>query len=277
MVTLDQVMVIDRLFVPPEIFVMTSEGIELRDCKIDPHATPSVGTIVRAEINTPDEADRRTAPLGLEKRPRAVTSCCSLNFYPWPILQAPAAWRRHFFDLAKDGKAPIAVEAVRRMDELFEIERTINGKSPQVRLTVRRDLSKPLVDALETWLYEQRARLSAKNDMTTVINYGLSRWAAFTRFLDDGRVCLTNNAAERSVRGIAVGRRNWTFAGSDEGGRRAAAVYTLIETCKLNDVDPQAWLTDVLGRLPDHPAKQVHELLPWAWKCAREPTQAVAA
>ncbi|HEY0146612.1 MAG TPA: transposase domain-containing protein, partial [Methylovirgula sp.] len=108
-------------------------------------------------------------------------------------------------------------------------------------------------------------------------NYGLSRWTAFTHFLEDGRVCLSNNAAERAVRGIAVGRRNWTFAGSDEGGRRAASVYTLIETCKLNDVDPQAWLTDVLARLPDHPAKEISQLLPWAWKAARQSAQAVAA
>ncbi|MEJ0050907.1 MAG: IS66 family transposase [Methylovirgula sp.] len=198
---------------------------------------------------------------------------------PAPILEAAcwAHWRRHFFDLAKDGKAPIAIEAVHRMDELFEIERMINGKSPRERLAVRRELSKPLVDSLETWLSEQRARLSAKNDTTKVINYGLSRWTAFTHFLEDGRVCLSNNAAERAVRGIAVGRRNWTFAGSDEGGRRAASVYTLIETCKLNDVDPQAWLTDVLARLPDHPAKEISQLLPWAWKAARQSAQAVAA
>jgi len=186
---------------------------------------------------------------------------------PAPIVGAACwgHWRRYFFDLAKDGKAPIAIEAVRRMDELFKIERAINGKSPQVRVAARREQSKPLVDALEAWLREQRARLSAKNDTTKVINYGLSRWAAFTCFLDDGRICLSNNAAERSVRGIAVGRRNWTFAGSDEGGRRAAAVYTLIETCKLNEIDPQAWLTDVLARLPDYPAKQIDELLPWKW------------
>ncbi len=198
---------------------------------------------------------------------------------PAPISEAAcwAHWRRHFFDLAKESKAPIAIEAVRRMDDLFEIERAINGKSPQERVAVRREQTKPLVDSLETWLREQRGRLSAKSDTTKVINYGLSRWAAFTRFLEDGRVCLSNNAAERSVRGIAVGRRNWTFAGSDEGGRRAAAVYTLIETCKLNDIDPQAWLTDVLARLPDHPMKQIDQLLPWAWKSAREPSQAVAA
>ena len=93
----------------------------------------------------------------------------------------------------------------------------------------------------------------------------LERWPSFTRFLDDGRVCLSNNAAERALRGIAVGRRNWTFAGSDAGGRRAAAIYTLVETCRLNDVDPRAWLADVLARLPDHPARRLDDLLPWNW------------
>jgi len=93
----------------------------------------------------------------------------------------------------------------------------------------------------------------------------------FTRFLDDGRVCMSNNAAERALRGVAVGRKNWMFAGSDEGARRAASVYTLIETCKLNDVDPQAWLAHVLAKLPDHPAKKIVELLPWNWKAAQQP------
>ncbi len=198
---------------------------------------------------------------------------------PGPIIEAACwtHWRRPFFDLAKLAKAPIAAEAVRRIDELFEIERTINGKMPAERLAVRREQSRPLVAALETWLREQRALLSAKSDLAKAINDGLTRQRAFTLFLDDGRVCLSNNAAERAVRGIAVGRRNWTFAGSDEGGRRAAAVYTLIETCKLNDVDPQAWLTDVLARLPDHPAKSIGELLPWAWKKARQPAPIAAA
>ena len=102
------------------------------------------------------------------------------------------------------------------------------------------------------------------------MDYSLKRWAAFTRFLDDGRICMTNNAAERAVRGIAVGRRNWTFCGSDSGGNRAAVIYTLIETCKLNHVDPRAWLADVLARIADHPAKRIDELLPWNWKAARE-------
>jgi transposase len=156
-----------------------------------------------------------------------------VNRKPAPILEA-ACWshgRRKFFELAKSGEAPIAAEAVRRIDELFEIERTINGKTPEQRLAVRRAKSTPLVIDLEIWMRQQRALLSSSNDTAKAINYLLNRWAAFTRFLDDGRVCLTNNAAERALRGVAVGRKNWTFAGSDAGGHRAAAVYTLVETC----------------------------------------------
>lgn len=112
---------------------------------------------------------------------------------------------------------------------------------------------------------EQRARLSKNSDTGKAIDYSLKRWTALTRFLDDGRLCMTNNAAERELRAIAVGRRNWTFAGSDEGGRRAAALYRLIASAKLYDIDPQAWLADMLARLPDHPAKRIHEFLPWNW------------
>ena len=119
---------------------------------------------------------------------------------------------------------------------------------------------------LEAWLRVQHARVSPKSEVGKAIAYALNRWKALTRFLRDGRICLSNNAAERALRGVAVGRRNWTFAGSDRGGERAAAVYTLVETCKLNGVDPQAWLADVLARLPDHPAKRIAELLPWNWK-----------
>ena len=191
---------------------------------------------------------------------------------PAPIQEA-ACWahgRRKFFELAKLAKAPIACEAVRRIDELFEIEREINGRAPEQRLAVRQKRSKPLVAALEAWLREQRDRISAKSEIAKAINYSLNRWAAFTRFLDDGRICLSNNAAERAVRGVAIGRGNWTFCGSDAGGHRAAAVYTLVETCKLNDVDPQAWLAYVLAKLPDHPAKRIDELLPWNWKASQQ-------
>jgi transposase len=191
---------------------------------------------------------------------------------PGPIVEA-SCWahaRRQLFDLARINKAPIAIEAVERFDALFAIEREINGTPRHERKRVRNERSRPLVDALETWLREQRRKLSAQNEVAKAIQYSLNRWTALTRFLDDGRLCMTNNAAERALRGIAVGRRNWTFAGSDEGGRRAAAIYTLIETAKLNDVDPRAWLTDVLARLQDHPAKRIDELLPWNWKRARQ-------
>ena len=193
---------------------------------------------------------------------------------PGPIIEA-ACWahgRRKFFELAKLAKAPIAIEAVRRIDELFAIERAINGKPPDERKALRQARSKPVVAALETWLREQRARVSAKSQIAKAISYSLNRWPAFTRFLHDGRVCLSNNAAERALRGLAIGRVNWMFAGSDEGARRAAALYSLIETCKLNNVDPQAWLAFVLAKLPDHPAKRIDELLPWNWKAAQTTT-----
>lgn len=179
-----------------------------------------------------------------------------------------ACWahaRRKFFELADLQKAPIAIEAVSRIDAIFAIEREINGRARHERQAVRDDRSRPLVAALETWLRANRLKLSAKAKTAIAIDYMLKRWPAFTRFLEDGRICLSNNAAERAIRCIAVGRRNWTFAGSDAGGRRAAAMYTLIETTKLNGIDPRAYLADVLARLPGHPAKQITELLPWNW------------
>jgi transposase len=119
------------------------------------------------------------------------------------------------------------------------------------------------------WLRDERRKLSTKNPVAKAIDYSLKRWPAFTCFLDDGRICMSNNAAERAVRGIAVGRRNWTFCGSDTGGQRAAAIYTLVETCRLNDIDARTWLADVLARLPDHPARRITELLPWKWTLAQ--------
>jgi transposase len=190
------------------------------------------------------------------------------NRKPAPIVEV-ACWahaRRKFFDLARINKAPIASEAVARIDALFAIEREINGLAPQERVCVRKERSRPLIFELESWLCEQRARVSKNSETGKAIDYSLKRRSALTRFLDDGRLCMSNNAAERELRGIAVGRRNWTFAGSDEGGRRAATIYTLIATAKLNDVDPQAWLADMLARLPDHPAKRIQELLPWHWR-----------
>ncbi len=189
---------------------------------------------------------------------------------PGPILEA-ACWahaRRKLFELAAVSKAPVAAEAVRRIDGLFAIEREVNGKPAAERLALRAERAEPLVAELEAWLRAQHDRVSRKSETGKAIAYALNQWKALTRFLEDGRICLSNNAAERALRGVAVGRKNWTFAGSDRGGERAAAIYTLVETAKLNGVDPQAWLADVLARLPDHPAKRIDQLLPWNWKVA---------
>src|SRR5262249_23946927 len=152
---------------------------------------------------------------------------------------------------------------------LFAIEREINGMTAKERQRIRSERSWPLIVDLEAFMREQRAKLSAKNDIAKAIRYSLKRWTALTCFIADGRLCMSNNAAERALRAVALGHNNWTFAGSDEVGRRAAAIYTLIETAKLNDVDPQAWLADLLARLQDHPARRIDELLPWNWKTAR--------
>jgi transposase len=200
---------------------------------------------------------------------------------PGPILEA-ACWahaRRPFFALADieasarrraEGKSPapispLALETVQRIDALFEIEREIRGKGPDERRAVRQELSRPLVETLEAWMRAERPKLSRGNDLAKAMDYMLKRWTAFTRFLDDGRVCMSNNAAERGLRGIALGRKSWLFAGSDRGGMRAAAMYSLIITAKLNEIDPQAWLADVLARIAGHPASKLDELLPWHW------------
>jgi transposase len=178
--------------------------------------------------------------------------------------------RRKFFVLADLRQVPLAIEAVRRIDEIFAVEREINGVASEQRHAARQERVKLLVTALEGWMRTERARLSRHADTAKAIDYMLKRWPAFTRFLDDGRICLTNNAAERALRGIAIGRRAWLFAGSDRGGERAAAMFTLIETAKLNNVDPQAWLADVLCRINDHPAAKLHQLLPWHWKKSQD-------
>jgi len=186
---------------------------------------------------------------------------------PGPITEA-ACWahgRRKLFKLAEVARAPLAAEAVRRIDLVFAAERAINGLPAEQRLAVRRQDIAPLVTELESWMREARAKLSRHSDLAKAMDYMLKRWEAFSRFLGDGRICLTNNAAERALRGIALGRKAWLFAGSDRGGERAAAMYSLIVTAKLNDVDPRAWLSDVLTRIADHPASHLHELLPWNW------------
>jgi len=148
------------------------------------------------------------------------------------------------------------------------------GLSAEQRLAVRQERSAPLALALEAWMRDERRKLSRHSDVAGAIDYMLKRWTAFTRFLEDGRVCLTNNAAERALRGLALGRKAWLFAGSDRGGQRAAFLYSLIVTAKLNDIDPQAWLADVLGRIADHPANRIDELLPWNWTAQQPAAQA---
>jgi hypothetical protein len=199
---------------------------------------------------------------------------------PGPITEA-ACWshgRRKFFVLADIAKiatarshkkqaawSPLAHEAVRRIDLIFDAEREINGLAADKRLALRQAHVASLVADLENWMRAERAKLSRHNDIAKAMDYMLKRWPAFTRFLEDGRICLTNNAAERALRCVALGRRSWTFCGSDRGGERAAAIYTLIATAKLNDIDPEAWLADVLRRINDHPASRLDELLPWNW------------
>jgi len=214
------------------------------------------------------------------------------NRKPGPLREA-ACWvhaRRPFFimaDIAANARrkaqgktpgviSPLALEAVRRIDVLFEIERSINGHSAEQRRAVRQELSAPLVADLESWMREQRAKLSRGNDLARAMDYLLKRWSAFTRFLDDGRICLSNNAAERALRGIALGRKSWLFAGSDRGGQRAAALFSLIVTAKMNEVDPQAWLADVLARIAGHPAHRIDELLPWNWRARSAPRSQAA-
>ena len=220
------------------------------------------------------------------------TKLYEANRKPGQLAEA-ACWvhaRRPFFILADvaanarrkaQGKtaspiSPLALEAVRRIDALFDIERSINGQSVERRRAVRQELSAPLVADLERWLREQRPKLSRGNDLAKAMDYMLKRWPAFTRFLVDGRICLSNNAAERALRGIALGRKSWLFAGSDRGGQRAAAIYSLIVTAKLNNVDPQAWLADVLARIADHPAHTINQLLPWNWQPRSAPQSQAA-
>jgi transposase len=191
---------------------------------------------------------------------------------PGPLTEA-GCWahgRRKLFDLAKVARAPLAAEAVRRIDAIFDVERSINGLPVEQRLALRQKHVAPLVADLETWMRAARGKMSRHAEVAKAMDYMLKRWDTFSRFLGDGRICLSNNAAERALRGIALGRKAWLFAGSDRGGDRAAAMYSLIITAKLNNVDPRAWLADVLRRIADHPASRLHELLPWNWARERE-------
>jgi transposase len=166
--------------------------------------------------------------------------------------------------------SPIAFEAVSKFDAIFALERSINGLSPEARLTARRKDIAPLVNELIEWMKRERGKLSRHNEVAKAFDYMLKRVEVFTRFLEDGRICLSNNAAERELRGIALGRKSWLFAGSDHGGEYAAVMLTLIHSTKLNDIDPRAWLADVLARINDHAIHRLDELLPWNWSADLE-------
>ena len=163
---------------------------------------------------------------------------------------------------------------MQRIDRVFEIERDLNGKPADARRDLRQQLTAPIIVELETWMRDSRAKLSRHDPVAKAMDYMLKDWSAFTAFLDDGRICLSNNpvlsyaegAAERALRGIALGRKSWLFAGSDRGGQRAAFMYTLIGTAKLCDIDPPAWLADTLARINDITQSRLHELLPWNWQ-----------
>jgi transposase len=197
---------------------------------------------------------------------------------PGAITQA-GCWshaRRKLFELADIASkarsqkpmtiSPIAFEAVQKFDAIFALERSINGLSPEARVAQRRKDVAPLVNDLIDWMRRERGKLSRHNEVAKAMDYMLKRVDLFTRFLEDGRICLSNNAAERELRGIALGRKSWLFAGSDRGGERAAVMLTLIQSAKLNDVDPQAWLADVLARIADHKITDLAALLPWNWR-----------
>ena len=177
-----------------------------------------------------------------------------------------ACWahvRRKFYDIHVATNAPIAGEALQRIGQLFDIERAAMGRPADERRRIRQRTARPVIDDLAAFLDASLATISGRSELAGAIRYARSRWTALTRYLDDGRLEISNNAAERAIRPLALGRKNYMFAGSDAGGERAAAAYTLIETAKLNGLDPEAYLRDVLGRIADHPINRIAELLPW--------------
>jgi len=188
-----------------------------------------------------------------------------------------ACWahaRRKLFDVHAETSSPLALEALERIARLFAIEAEIRGQPPAARLTARQECSIAELGALKLFFEATLGKVSGKSNLAQAIRYALSRWPALIRFTADGRLEMTNNAAERAIRPLALGRKNWLFAGSDTGGERTAMLYTIIETAKLNGVEPYAYLADLLGRIADHSSGRVYELLPWNWRAAQASAQA---
>jgi len=181
-------------------------------------------------------------------------------------IQEAACWahaRRAFYELHQANQSPVAAEALERIGALYAIETEIRGRPPNERAQLRQARAGPLLESLREWLRHTLGRVSKKSELAKAVSYILTRWTAFTRYRDDGRLEIDNNAAERSLRAVALGRKNYLFCGSDAGGERAAAIYSLIGTAKLNDIDPEAYLRYVLERIADHPINRIGELLPW--------------
>jgi transposase len=187
------------------------------------------------------------------------------RLYEKGIVEA-ACWahvRRKFYDLFEAHASPIAKEALDRIAGLYGIEKETRGRPPEERQQIRRSRAGPLLDSMHAWCKQCLSKLSKKSDVTVAIHYALGRWTQLSRYVDDGRLEIDNNAAERAVRDVALGRKNYLFAGSDAGGERAAAMYSLLGSAKLNGLDPEAYLSHVLARIPDHPINRIEELLPW--------------
>ena len=171
--------------------------------------------------------------------------------------------RRKFYDLQEAHQSPVAIEALKRIAGLYAIESEIRGRSPGERREIRNARSRPQLESLKQWFEETLGKLSRKSDTALAVRYALGRWEALMRYCDDGRLEIDNNAAERALRVVALGRKNFLFAGSDGGGDSAAAMYSLIGTAKLNGIEPEGYLRNVLARIAEHPVNQIEQLLPW--------------
>jgi len=195
--------------------------------------------------------DALFAPSEPNKQPQIVEVACAAHM------------RRKFFDLYTAQQSPLAREALDRFGELYRIEEAIRGRSPEERHRARQQYALPLLKAFHAWMIEKLGQVEKKSELAGALQYALNNWDALVRYTEDGCLEIDNSAAERSIRGIGVGRRNYLFLGSDSGGERAAIIYALIETCKLNGLDPQAYLQYVLERIAEHPINRIEELLPW--------------